>query len=126
MQAQTHFPSFPPRRFAGALCALLCASLLAGCAGLPSLEDRDAMIEHLRKRGVYSVFHYQPLHLSPMGLKHGGRAGQCPVTEALGDRLTRLPMFFELTDQELDRVIDAVTSFHVAARRVQHPLPRAA
>jgi dTDP-4-amino-4,6-dideoxygalactose transaminase len=93
---------------------------------LPSLEDRDALIEHLRRRGVCSVFHYQPLHLSPMGQKHGGRAGQCPVTEALGDRLTRLPIFFELTDQDQGRVIDAVTSFQTAAQRLTQPISRAA
>ncbi len=95
-------------------------------AVLPSLEDRETFIEHLRQRGVTSVFHYQPLHLSPMGQRYGGRPGQCPITETLGDRLTRLPMFFELTDREQDRAIDAVTSFEVKARRSPKTHSRAA
>src|SRR4029079_8530791 len=57
---------------------------------LPTLDDRQAFIEHAQARRVCSVFHYQPLHLSPMGLTFGGRPGQCPVTETVSDRLTRL------------------------------------
>ncbi len=83
---------------------------------LPSLEDRHAFIDHLRERGACSVFHYQPLHLSPMGRTWGGRPGQCPVTEAMGDRLTRLPLFFELSDADQDRVIAAVKSYRVRGK----------
>ena len=61
-----------------------------------------------------------------MGLKFGGRAGQCPVTEALGDRLTRLPLFVELTDRDQDRAIDAVTTFEVKGQRSSKPISRAA
>jgi dTDP-4-amino-4,6-dideoxygalactose transaminase len=82
---------------------------------LPSLAARTAFLDHLKSRNVFSVFHYQPLHLSPMGIRLGGYPGQCPVTEALGDRLTRLPLFFELTDDEQTWVIDAVRSFRPAA-----------
>lgn len=85
-------------------------------AVMPSLDDRQALIEHLRQRSICSVFHYQPLHLSPMGRSWGGRPGQCPVTERLGDCLTRLPLFYELTDAAQDRIIDAVTSFRVRAK----------
>ena len=48
-------------------------------------ERRGPFIEHLAARGVQAVFHYQPLHLSPMGLAHGGVAGMCPVTERAAD-----------------------------------------
>ena len=48
---------------------------------LPSLETRQAFIAALRQQGIYSVFHYLPLHLSEMGLKFGGKSGDCPVTE---------------------------------------------
>lgn len=85
-------------------------------AVLPSLDDRQAFIEHLRQRRICSVFHYQPLHLSPMGRSWGGRPGQCPVTERLGDCLTRLPLFYELTDDDQDRVIDAVSSYRVRTK----------
>jgi dTDP-4-amino-4,6-dideoxygalactose transaminase len=78
---------------------------------MPSLDDRTALIRHARERGVQCVFHYQPLHLSEMGVRYGGRAGDCPVTEAAADDLVRLPLYFNLTDAQQDRVIDAVTSF---------------
>jgi dTDP-4-amino-4,6-dideoxygalactose transaminase len=72
---------------------------------------RTAFIEHLKARGVLAVFHYQSLHLSPMGLAHGGVAGTCPVTERVADELVRLPLYNELTDADQSIVIDAVRSF---------------
>lgn len=78
---------------------------------MPNLEQRQALIAHLRERGILAVFHYQPLHLSVMGQRHGGRVGACPVTEDVSDRLVRLPFFVELTEELQDQVIDAVTSF---------------
>ncbi len=93
---------------------------------LPSLSDRQNFIEHAKSRGVSSVFHYQPLHLSPMGRAWGGREGQCPVTETISDRLTRLPLFFELTDEEQDRVIRAVTTYRSMQRASQVAMRRAA
>src|SRR5205814_9085763 len=48
---------------------------------LPSLDVRQALIAHLKKRGVLAVFHYLPLHLSTMGRRFGGRDGACPVAE---------------------------------------------
>lgn len=82
---------------------------------LPSLDARQALIAHLKAQGVMSVFHYLPLHLSPMGQRFGGRAGDCPVTEDVGDRLLRLPFHADLTDSDLERVVSAVRTFkHVA------------
>jgi dTDP-4-amino-4,6-dideoxygalactose transaminase len=78
---------------------------------LPSGERRDALIEHLKARGVYAVFHYLPLHLSTMGVRFGGTAGDCPVTEDVSARLVRLPLFPDLSDAEQDRVISAVAGF---------------
>lgn len=46
-----------------------------------------------------------------MGLKFGGRPGDCPVAEDISDRLLRLPFFNRMTDDEQDRVIDRITSF---------------
>ena len=54
------------------------------------------------------MFHYLPLHLSDMGLKFGGKAGDCPVTEDISDRLVRLPLFYNMTDDEQDRVIRSI------------------
>jgi dTDP-4-amino-4,6-dideoxygalactose transaminase len=75
---------------------------------LPSLADRQALIDHLKGHGIASVFHYLPLHLSEMGQRYGGKQGHCPVTEDLSDRLLRLPFFNTLTDSDLARIVDAV------------------
>jgi dTDP-4-amino-4,6-dideoxygalactose transaminase len=78
---------------------------------LPSLEARTAFISHLRERGIMSVFHYLPLHLSAMGMRFGGRAGDCPVTEDVSDRLVRLPFFNGLEGAGQERVLEAVLAF---------------
>jgi dTDP-4-amino-4,6-dideoxygalactose transaminase len=75
------------------------------------LETRTRFIEHMKSKQVSTVFHYQPLHLSEVGRRLGGREGQCPVSEDAGDTLVRLPLFAALTDSEVDQVVDAVTSF---------------
>jgi dTDP-4-amino-4,6-dideoxygalactose transaminase len=78
---------------------------------LPSLDQRQALIAHLREHGVMSVFHYQPLHLSEMGQRLGGKEGDCPVTEEVSDRLLRLPFYNDLTEADQERVVGAVTKF---------------
>lgn len=78
---------------------------------LPSLEIRQALIAHLRERKVLSVFHYQPLHLSPAGETFGGKPGDCPVTESIADRLLRLPFCNDLSEDDQARVIEGVLEF---------------
>ncbi len=78
---------------------------------LPDLEKRTAFIDHLKQRGIGAVFHYVPLHLSPMGARFGGKAGDCPVTESVSDRLVRLPFYTELSESEQAEVIDGVRAF---------------
>lgn len=78
---------------------------------LPSLAARTALIAHLKAHGILAVFHYLPLHLSDMGIRFGGRPGDCPVTEDLSDRLLRLPFFNSMTEDEQTRVIEALHSF---------------
>ena len=75
---------------------------------MPSFESRQALISHLASFGILAVFHYLPLHLSPMGLRFGGRQGDCPVTEDLSDRLLRVPFFTGMNSSEQSQVIDAV------------------
>lgn len=75
---------------------------------MPSFEARQALIHHLKNQGILSVFHYLPLHLSEMGRKFGGVAGDCPVTEDVSDRLLRLPFFNSITQMELDSIIDSI------------------
>jgi dTDP-4-amino-4,6-dideoxygalactose transaminase len=78
---------------------------------LPNLKIRQALINHLRKLGIISVFHYQPLHLSEMGQKFGGKEGDCPVTEKMGDCLLRLPFYNALTQNQQDLVIESIFNF---------------
>ena len=78
---------------------------------LPTLELRQKMISYLRERGIYSVFHYLPLHLSDMGQKFGGREGDCPVTERVSDQLVRLPFHNALTSSEQEIVIESIRDF---------------
>ena len=78
---------------------------------LPDAECRARMIRHLRSQNILAVFHYVPLHLSPMGLRHGGQPGACPVTESVSERLVRLPLFYSLTPGDQSRVISAVREF---------------
>ncbi len=82
---------------------------------LPSPEDRRALLTHLKAQGVQGVFHYLPLHLSPMGRTFGGAEGDCPVAEAVSDRLVRLPLYCGLTEADLKRVVAAVRSFRTGA-----------
>ncbi|MEP0804825.1 MAG: dTDP-4-amino-4,6-dideoxygalactose transaminase [Chloroflexota bacterium] len=79
----------------------------------PSLERRQAAIAHLKERGIQAVFHYLPLHLSPMGEKYGGKAGDCPVTEQISDQLLRLPFYTNMTEEEQLQVIEALKEFSV-------------
>jgi dTDP-4-amino-4,6-dideoxygalactose transaminase len=85
---------------------------------LPSLELRQGLISHLQARGIKAIFHYQPLHLSDMGRRLGGRPGACPVTEGVSDRLVRLPLYYELTDAEQCRVIEATRAFRAEWTRI--------
>lgn len=81
---------------------------------LPSLDMRQSLITYLRARGILSVFHYLPLHLSDRGRSFGGRPGQCPVTEEVSDRLLRLPFFYALSESDQGQVIDAIRGFECA------------
>lgn len=78
------------------------------------LEDartRDALMGRLRSEGILAVFHYLPLHLSPVGRALGYRDGQLPVTESVSGRLLRLPLYAGLTKEDQGRVIAAVKAF---------------
>jgi dTDP-4-amino-4,6-dideoxygalactose transaminase len=80
---------------------------------MPSAASRQELIRHLKERGIHAVFHYLPLHLSPMGRRLGGAAGQCPVTESVSERLLRLPFFYDLTEEEQSRVIETIRDFRL-------------
>ncbi|MBW1600581.1 dTDP-4-amino-4,6-dideoxygalactose transaminase [Streptomyces sp. JJ66] len=83
---------------------------------LPSAADRAALLSHLAERGVRATFHFQPLHTSPAGLRHGRTApGGCPVSERVADRLVRLPLHTGLDEAQAERVVAALRSFRTGA-----------
>ncbi len=76
------------------------------------LAERTALIDHLKAHDVYSVFHYIPLHSAPAGQKFGRFHGEDEYTTRESERLVRLPMYYGLTSEDVDAVIDAVGSFY--------------
>ena len=79
---------------------------------MPVLDIRTRFIEWMKSRGILCVFHYLPLHLSKMGISFGGKSGDCPVTEDISDRLVRLPMFFNLEQNDLDYIVEQIVDFN--------------
>jgi len=77
----------------------------------PTLEERTRFISHLKEKGIHAVFHYQALHCSPMGLKLGGKKGQCPISEKMSDQLVRLPFYNSMTEEEQWKIVEAVLEF---------------
>jgi dTDP-4-amino-4,6-dideoxygalactose transaminase len=78
---------------------------------MPSLEMRQTLMAHLKSNGILAVFHYLPLHLSEVGRRLGGKAGDCPVTEDLSDRLLRLPFYNNLTEDDQAGVVAGIRDF---------------
>lgn len=79
-----------------------------------SQTERTELIEHLKARSVLSLFHYVPLHSSPAGMKYGRMSGTMEVTDDISERILRLPMYYELTDSDTERVVEAVEEFYRA------------
>ncbi len=78
-----------------------------------SLGDRSRLISYLRKKGIMAVFHYIPLHSSPAGIKYGRSSGELRYTEELCDRILRLPLFYEMNDEQVLRVTEAIKDYYV-------------
>lgn len=78
---------------------------------LKNLEERTAMIAYLKENGIYSMFHYVPLHSADAGLHFGKFAGEDVYTTKESNRLTRLPMYYGLTEEEVEKVCETVKSF---------------
>lgn len=79
---------------------------------LPSLDARTRLIAHLKSLGILAVFHYLPLHLSEYAKQWGGKAGDCPVTEDVSDRLLRLPFFNSMTPEIQGQIVEAIRGFN--------------
>lgn len=84
---------------------------------MPDFQTRQALIRYLFERNIVAVFHYVPLHTSEMAQRLDSSGFECPVTESVSDRLIRLPFYNDMTDEEQQRVISAVTSFAMQVQR---------
>lgn len=78
------------------------------------LDERTALLEHLKKNDILAVFHYVPLHSSPAGLKFGQFNGEDVYTTTESERLIRLPMYFDLQEDDQAKIIEAVKEFYVS------------
>lgn len=76
------------------------------------LAERTALIAYLKERGIFSMFHYVPLHSAEAGLKFGRFHGEDQYTTLESNRLTRLPMYYGIGDEEIETVIAAVKEFY--------------
>lgn len=76
----------------------------------PSLEYRTALMKFLKENDVQTTFHYLPLHSSKFyENKHDGR--ELPNCDRYGDTLVRLPLFYELSDMEIDKIVKLIIEF---------------
>ena len=78
---------------------------------LKDVEERTAFNEYMKSNGVLTVFHYVALHTSPAGEEFGRFHGEDRYTTSESDRLVRLPMFYNMTDDEQQTVIAKIKAF---------------
>lgn len=74
-------------------------------------KTRAELIKCFKENEIEAPFHYIPLHLSPVGKSYGYKEGDLPITEEYSSRLLRLPLFAELSDEEIKKVISVLTNF---------------
>ncbi len=77
----------------------------------PDAGTRTKLLEHLRAREIGAIFHYIPLHSSPAGRRYGRTNGELPVTDAVSERLVRLPLWIGLEDGVLDQICGQLAAF---------------
>ncbi len=77
-----------------------------------NLQERTELISYLKENGVSAVFHYVPLHSAPAGMKYGRFSGEDVYTTKESERLVRLPMYYGLKEEEIQKVIDKVKEFY--------------
>ena len=76
------------------------------------IDERQRMIKYLKEKDIETVFHYIPLHSAPAGLKWGRFHGEDQYTTRESERLLRLPMFYKLPPDDVDRVVYAIKEFY--------------
>ena len=76
-----------------------------------SRDERDRLAAYLKVRGINAVFHFSPLHMSPMGKKFGRALGSMTNTVDAGERLLRLPIYYEMAGQSVNKVVSDIKTF---------------
>ena len=76
------------------------------------LEERTPLIKYLKDNEINTAFHYIPLHSAPAGIKFGRFSGEDIYTTKESERLLRLPMYYQLTKEDRDKVIDKIREFY--------------
>lgn len=76
------------------------------------LDTRTEIINYLNENGIMAVFHYIPLHSAPAGRKFGRFNVEGRFTTKESERLIRLPLFYSISDEEVDYVIEKLIEYH--------------
>lgn len=76
------------------------------------IDERSRLIAHLRANGANTVFHYVPLHSADAGIKYGRFSGEDKFTTKESERLLRLPLHYNLSLSDVERICDAVKTFY--------------
>lgn len=77
-----------------------------------STEERGRLIRHLQGEQILAVIHYVPLHSSPAGMQYGRASGVLGVTDDISARLLRLPLYYEMSEEDVGRVVASVKEFY--------------
>jgi dTDP-4-amino-4,6-dideoxygalactose transaminase len=78
---------------------------------LANQNDRDSFLTYLRSHGVFGTFHYVPLHSAPAGVKFGRVAGPLDKTDSFASRLARLPLWPNMTSEQVHYVVDTIKAW---------------
>ncbi len=78
---------------------------------LQTEEIRNGLMKTLKDNGIMAVFHYLPLHTSPMGKEFGYEERELPITEDVSKRLLRLPFYNDLTESDQERIVTIINNF---------------
>jgi len=76
------------------------------------LNERIELSVFLKDRGVEAFFHYVPLHGSPAGKLYGRTCGTLEITTGISDCLLRLPLYYEMTEEDVQTVVNAIMDFY--------------
>ena len=78
---------------------------------LNNLQSRTAFISYLKENGIYAPFHYIPLHSSPAGENFCRTATEMNITNKVSETLVRLPLYYDLSAEEQNKIIKTVLKF---------------